>query len=88
MSGSDDRDRRAWDDSTPTVRERFWLAVRQSPVRGAGVLLLLLLSLSFFVATVIEFRILDWLVILGAGAVLLVIVLGGIGIATLLMRRN
>lgn len=88
MSRPDDRSGRAWDDGTPTVRERVSLAVRQHPVRGIGILLLLLLSLSFFVATVIEFRILDWLVILGAGALLLVLVLGGVGVATLLMRRS
>lgn len=88
MSRSDDRSGRTWEDGTPTVRERFSLAVRQHPVRGVGILLLLLLSLAFFVATIIEFRILDWLVILGAGALLLVVVLGGIGVVTLLMRRG
>lgn len=88
MSRPDDRDGRAWDDGTPTVRERVSLAIRQHPVRGVGILLLFLLSLAFFVATVIEFHILDWLVILGAGALLLVVILGGISVATLLMRRD
>jgi uncharacterized integral membrane protein len=88
VSRSDDRSGRAWEDGTPTVRERFSLAVRQHPIRGAGILLLLLLSFAFFVATVIEFRILDWLTILGAGVLLLLVVLGGIGVATLLMRSD
>lgn len=88
MSRPDGRDGRAWDDGTPTVRERVSLAVRQHPVRGVGILLLLLLALAFLIATVIEFQILDWLVILGVGLVLLAVVLGGIGAATLLMRRE
>lgn len=88
MSRRDDRTERAWDDGTPTVRERFWLAVRQNPTRGAGILLLLLLALAFLVTAVFAFRAVEWLVILGVGVVLVAVVLGVVGGVTLLMRRG
>ena len=87
MSRSDDRSRQAWDEGAPTLRERFRLALRQNPTRGVGILLLLLLALVFFVATVLAFSTVEWLVILGAGVLSLAVVLGGIGAMTLLMRR-
>lgn len=87
MSSSDDRHGRAWDDGTPTLRERFRLAVRQNPIRGLGILLLLLLALVFFVATILTFRLGEWMVILSVGLLILAVVLGGIGAATLLTRR-
>lgn len=88
MSRSDDRADRAWDEGAPTLRERFRLAVRQNPIRGVGILLLLLLALVFFVATVLAFSTVEWVVILGVGVLALAVVLGGIGALTLLMRRE
>jgi len=87
VSSSDDRPGRAWDDGTPTLRERFRLAVRQNPIRGLGILLLLLLALVFFVATILTFQLGEWLVILSVGLLVLAVVLGGIGAATLLTRQ-
>lgn len=72
----------------PTLRERLALAIRQNPVRGLGVALLFLLALAFLVATVVAFRTVEWVIILGAGGVLLAVVLGAVGAATLLMRRG
>ncbi|NHX35339.1 MULTISPECIES: hypothetical protein [Halolamina] len=88
MSRSDDRAGGAWDEGTPTLRERFRLAVRQNPIRGVGILLLLLLALVFFVATAVEFRAVESMVILSVGVLALAVVLGGIGAVTLLMRRE
>mgnify|MGYP000507151141 CR=1 FL=1 len=88
MSRSDDRSGRAWDEGAPTLRERFRLAVRQNPIRGIGILLLLLLAMVFFVATVAAFPTIEWLQILGVGLLVLAVVLGGIGVATLYMRRQ
>lgn len=72
----------------PTVRERLRLAVQQNPVRGVGILLLLLLALAFLVTTVLTFRTVEWVVILGVGVVLIAIVLAAIGAVTLVMRSG
>lgn len=72
----------------PTVRERIGLAVRQNPLRGVGILLLLLLALAFLVITVLTFPAVEWLVILGAGVVLIAVVLAVISAVTVVTRSR
>lgn len=63
MSRPDDGTReRAWDDNVPTFSERLRLAIRQNPIRGVVVMLLLLLSFSFLAAGFISFREAIWTV--------------------------
>ncbi|GAB7094365.1 hypothetical protein JCM30237_15170 [Halolamina litorea] len=99
MSRSDERDRvGAWDDGMPSFRERLKLAIRQSPVRGVVVLLLLLLGLSFLVAGIVAFRDAIWAAVVDAASGLLAgeplailgaaVVLVAVGVPILLLRRG
>ena len=88
MSRRNDRSERAWDDGAPTLRERFKLAIRQNPIRGGSLLLLLLLALTFLGTAVVTFRAVQWLAIIGVGVVLVALVIAVVGGATLLMRRD
>ncbi|MFW5939255.1 MAG: hypothetical protein ACOCSD_04855 [Halolamina sp.] len=98
MSRSDERDERAWDEGLPSFRERLELAIRQRPIRGLVVLLLLLLGVSFLIAGVVAFRDAIVAAVSDAGAALLagdpaaILALGAVllavAVGVLLFRRS
>ena len=72
----------------PDLRERLGLAVRQSPIRGAVVVLLLVVALGFLVTTVLAFDLGQSLWILAVGVLIVGLVLGAIALGTWLSRRG
>lgn len=71
----------------PSLRERLGLAVRQNPIRGLVVTLLLAVSAAFLVITLLAFDLGRSLWILAVGVLIVALVLGAIGLATWLSRQ-